>query len=676
MKSRFARILTLFMFLLMAPNLAQAKGVVLNFTDVDISTMVKFISDLTGKNFIMDDRVKGKISVFSPAKLSNEEAYNVFTSVLELKGFTVVPAGKVMKIIPTASAKQSGMRVFADGEKSVVNDTYQARVIPLSHIAPQDAVSFLQPLVSKDGQISAFGAANMIMVVDSALNMQKILGILKYIDSDQPREGAELVFLKNAGAESVASMVRDWLGGKGSAAKPAGAAPAGAASVAGGGASATVVADTRLNALIVFGSDRDKADVKKFVAMIDVVPPTTSSKVNVYYLENAEATEVAKVLDGLIKGSTTAGAAPAAAAAAPQMALFEGGKVSITPDKATNSLVILASPNDYQNLLGVIQKLDRRSRQVFVQAMIAEVSLTKAKQLGVQWAFLGGASTGSVSAGATYDPMGATAALGTSLASLTSAGITPDLGVFKSPANFAVALQALQTNGAVNVLSTPNVMTSDNKEAEIFVGENVPFLSGTNLTSTGLSQQSIERKDTGIILKIKPQISEGDYVKLDIYQEISAVKDFGTASAQNLGTTKRSAKTSVVVKNTDTVVIGGLIQDKDQITESKIPLLGDIPGLGWLFKTKSTSRDKTNLLIMLTPRIIKDARDMAEVSVSEKNNFGDAVKHDTPIDIDLMIKEQMLKDQRSLKETTLPVVAPVPPQGAVPPVLAPVPPRQ
>lgn len=665
------------MFLLMAPNLAQAKGVVLNFTDVDIATMVKFISDLTGKNFIMDDRVKGKISVFSPAKLSNEEAYNVFTSVLELKGFTVVPAGKVMKIIPTATAKQAGMRVFADGEKSVMNDTYQARVIPLSHIAPQDAVTFLQPLVSKDGQISAFGAANMIMVVDSALNMQKILGILKYIDSDQPREGAELLFLKNAGAESVASMVRDWLGGKSSGAKPAAATPGGAASVSGGGASATVVADTRLNALIVFGSDRDKADVKKFVAMIDVVPPTTSSKVNVYYLENAEATEVAKVLDGLIKGSATAGAAPAAAAAAaPQMALFEGGKVSITPDKATNSLVILASPNDYQNLLAVIQKLDRRSRQVFVQAMIAEVSLTKAKQLGVQWAFLGAAGTGSVGAGVSYDPMGATSAVASSLATLTTAGVTPPLDALKSPALFAVALQALQNNGAVNVLSTPNVMTSDNKEAEIFVGENVPFLSGTNLTSTGLSQQSIERKDTGIILKIKPQISEGDYVKLDIYQEISAVKDFGTASAQNLGTTKRSAKTSVVVKNTDTVVIGGLIQDKDQITESKIPLLGDIPGLGWLFKTKSTSRDKTNLLIMLTPRIIKDARDMAEVSVSEKNNFGDAVKHDTPIDIDLMIKEQMLKDQRSLKETNQPVIAPVPPQGAVPPVLAPVPPRQ
>ena len=213
MKRRTTHIITLLIFLLVAPNLAFAKGVVLNFTDVDIATMVKFISDLTGKNFIMDDRVKGKISVFSPAKLSNDEAYNVFTSVLELKGFTVVPAGKVLKIVPTASAKQSGMKVYADGERGVVNDSYQARVIPLSHVPPQDAVTFLQPLISKDGQISAFGAANMILVVDSAFNMQKILGILKYIDTDQVREGAELVFLKNAAADSVANLVRDWLSG-------------------------------------------------------------------------------------------------------------------------------------------------------------------------------------------------------------------------------------------------------------------------------------------------------------------------------------------------------------------------------------------------------------------------------------------------------------------------------
>jgi general secretion pathway protein D len=639
------------MFLLVAPNLALAKGVVLNFTDVDISTMVKFISDLTGKNFIMDDRVKGKISVFSPAKLSNDEAYNVFTSVLELKGFTVVPAGKVLKIVPTAIAKQSGMKVFAGGEKGVVNDSYQARVIPLSHVAPQDAVTFLQPLVSKDGQISAFGAANMILVVDSALNTQKILGILKYIDTDQTREGAEVIFLKNASAETAATLVRDWLSGKSAAATK----PGQPASQGGGGAA--VVADTRLNALIIFGSDRDKSDVRKLVSLIDVVPPTASSKVNVYYLENAEAAEVAKVLDGLVKGST-AGAPGAPGASAPLQALFEGGKVSITPDKATNSLVILASPNDYQNLLSVIQKLDRRSRQVFVQAMIAEVSINKAKALGVQWGFLGFGSTknGTVATAASFDPFGTFASLGSTLTALSTAGISTT-GVLAGAANFPVVLQALQNNGALNVLSTPNVMTSDNKEAEIFVGENVPFLSGTTLSALG-SQQSVERKDTGIILKIKPQISEGEYIKLDIYQEISAVKDFGTAASPNLGSTKRSAKTSVVVKNTDTVIIGGLIQDRDQVTETKIPLLGDIPGLGWLFKTKNTTREKTNLLIMLTPRIIKDARDMAEVSVNQKGNFSDAVKREAPIDIEQLLKEQDLKDQKTLKEKGDPAVAP------------------
>ncbi|GFO56220.1 type II secretion system protein GspD [Geomonas sp. Red276] len=634
MKSRFARTIAMLMFLLAAPNLALAKGVVLNFTDVDIATMVKFISDLTGKNFVMDDRVKGKISIFSPTKLSNEDAYNVFTSVLELKGFTVVPAGKVMKIVPTAAAKQSGMKVLVDGERAPVNDTYQARVIPLQHIAPQDAVSVLQPLVSRDGQITAFGG-NMLLVIDSALNVQKIMGILKYIDTDQVREKPDLVFLKNASVDSVLNVVKDWLGGR--SGKPAAAAGTGGAPAASSGTT-SVVADSRLNALIVFGSEKDKRDVRNLVSLIDVVPPTTSSKVNVYYLENAEATEVAKVLEGVVKG-TAATAAPAApgAAAAPQAAVFD--KLSITPDKATNSLVVVASPTDYQNLVQVIQKLDRRSRQVFVQAMIAEVSLNKAKALGVQWGFLGAASNGSVSTAASFDPFNTFAGLGSTLSALTTAGVSvSNLNLLGSAANFPVVLQALQTNGALNVLSTPNVMTSDNKEAEIFVGENVPFLSGTNLTSTGLSQQSIERKDTGIILKIKPQISEGEYIKLDIYQEISAVKDFGTATSPNLGSTKRSAKTSVVVKNTDTVVIGGLIQDRDQVTESKIPLLGDIPGLGWLFKSKNTTREKTNLLIMLTPRIIKDARDMADASTTQKNSFGDAAKSEAPLNVPEAIK--------------------------------------
>jgi general secretion pathway protein D len=615
--------LLLALSILLMPLSALAKGVVLNFNEVDISTMVKFISDLTGKNFVMDDKVKGKISVFSPSKLTPEEAFNVFTSVLELKGFTLTQTGKVYKILPTAAAKQTGMKILADKERGPVNDSYVAQVISLERISAQDAVTFLQPIVARDGYISAFGPANMVLVVDSSFNIQKILGIIQLIDTDQRRDKPDLVFLKNAGAENLAKVVQEWLKSK----DKSGKAPGQQGSTAG-----TVVADARLNALLVFGTDKDKEDVKKLVALLDVVPPTSSSKVNVYYLENADATDVAKVLEGVVKGAAAAAPQGAQTAAAPQQ-VFEGGKLTVTPDKATNSLVIMASPTDYQNLLQVIQKLDKRRRQVFVQAVIAEISLDKLKDFGVQLGVSGGgiATSGSINnatAGA-FDPFsfaGATDPVQAAIYKFLSSQTGSNLQT-------AVNIKALFTDGTVNVLSTPTIMTSDNKEAEIFVGENVPFVTSTTAYNTGVAQTSnIERKDTGITLKITPQISEGEYVKLDIYQEISSVTgDKGQAA--DLVTTKRSAKTSVVVKDKDTVVIGGLIQDQDTDTVNKIPLLGDIPGLGWLFKTSSKERKKTNLMIMLTPRIIRGAREMAEVSEKQKTIFTDAVKSDEPFNL-------------------------------------------
>jgi general secretion pathway protein D len=625
---------------LLSPHPALAKGVVLNFTDVDISTMVKFISDLTGKNFVMDDRVKGKISVYSPAKISTEDAFNVFTSVLELKGFTIVPAGKVYKIVPTAAAKQSGMKILSDAERGPVNEAYVAQVIALENISAQDAVTFLQPVVSKDGYISSFGPANMLLVVDSSLNIQKILGILQLIDTAQQREGGEVVFLKNANAENVANVVKEWLGSKDRSAKPA---AQGAAATTGPGA--RVVPDVRLNALILFGSEQDKEDIKKLIALVDVVPPTTSSKVNVYYLENADATEVAKVLDGVVKGSAFAGGPQQPGAAAPQQSPFEGGKITITPDKATNSLVIMASPTDYQNLLQVIQKLDKRRRQVFVQAVVAEVSLDKIKDLGLQWALFGATSAGTTaSVVGTYDPQGTLTQLLAVLAGLSQAGVTIPTSLGKTSLNFTAILHALYSNDATNVLSTPTILTSDNKEAEIFVGQNVPFITSSSTTGT-IATQSVQRQDTGITLKITPQISEGEYVKLDLYQEISSVvptvKTNATVTPVDIITTKRSAKTSVVVKDKDTVVIGGLIQDQETETVNKIPLLGDIPYLGWLFKTTHKERTKTNLLIVLTPRIIRGAQELAEVSGAQKDKFGEAVRMDQPFSLDreLQIKQ-------------------------------------
>jgi general secretion pathway protein D len=621
-----------------SPVFAAARGVVLNFNDVDISTMVKFISDLTGRNFVLDDRVKGKISVYSPSKLSIEEAYNVFVSVLELKGFTLVQSGKVAKIIPTTSAKQSGLTLLKSGEMPPINESYVAQVNKLENISAQEAVTFLQPIVSKDGYISAFGPGNLILIVDSSLNIRKLQGLLHLIDTEKTLAGIEIIYLQYASAESVASTIRQWLTGNESKT----AAPPGAAAAAPSINSATVLADQRLNALLIFGNDSVKQEVRELAAKLDVQPPVASSKVNVYYLENSDATEMAKVLDGVIKGMTAAAATSGQPGAASQASPFESGKITITPDKATNSLVIMASPADYNNLVQVIKKLDRRSKQVFVQVLIAEVTLNKSKNTGMQLGALGVAQISRYfGVGAFYDPFGVVSSLATSgLASSTSTSTststtsTLNFPVAGVPGNIGAVLQALDSNDLLNVLSTPNILTSDNKEAEIIVGENVPFQGSSTITS-GLSTTSIERKDVGITLKIKPQISEGDYIRLDLSQEISAIGATITVGngATDRITTKRSAKTNIVVKNGETVVIGGLIQDQDEDVINKVPFLGDIPGLGWLFKTKSKTKTKTNLMILLTPRIVKDNSDLATITDSERGKFGDAAKKVDPVDV-------------------------------------------
>ena len=599
---------------------AGTKGVVLNFNEVDISTMVKFISDLTGKNFILDDRVKGKISVYSPSKLTTEEAYNVFTSVLELKGFTVVQSGKVAKIVPSASAKQSGFKLLPQGEQAPVNESYVAQVTKLEYITAQEAVTFLQPMISKDGHLSAFGPGNLLLMVDSSINIRKLHGILQTIDTERTREGLEIIYLKNASAESAATTVKQWLSGSD---VKSGGQPAAAA----GGSTTSVLADQRLNALLIFGNEATKKAIRELVAKLDVTPPEASSKVNVYYLENTDATEMAKVLDGVVKG-ISAQATSTPGAGAPQTSAFESGKVTITPDKASNSLVIMASPNDYANLVQVIKKLDRRSKQVFVQVVIAEISLNKTNEIGLQTGLAGGGNpNNNLMVAGMFDPFGS---LSTVSSLLTTAGISST----GSPINVTAVLKALDSKGLLNVLSTPNILTTDNKEAEIFVGENVPF-GGSSTISGTLSTTSVERKDVGINLKLKAQISEGDYIRLDINQEISDVSGsvtVGTSSTE-LTTTKRSAKTNVVVKNNETVVIGGLIKDKENEIVNKVPFLGDIPGLGWLFKTRSKTKTKTNLMILLTPHIVQDAKDLAAISDGQRLKFGEAANSLKPVDV-------------------------------------------
>ncbi len=598
--------------------------ITINLVDVDISTLVKFISELTGKNFIYDERLKGKITVIAPSKLSADEAFNLFTSLLELKGFTLITTGNAYKIIPSAMARQSGTEIVRETEKIKVNETYIVRLIPLNFIAGQDAVTFIQPLVSRDGYASAFGPGNALLVVDTALNIEKILEILKGIDKEDEQRESEIVYIKYAQAENIGKVLRE----RGQYRKSGTMQGQPPRPVEG-----RIIPDTRLNAIILFGSFSEREEYKRIIAILDVPPPETSARINVYYLENAEAAEISKVLEGLTRPSPPPPGVP------PSQTTAEfTGRIAITPDKATNSLIVMSSPEDYQTLLQVIKKLDRRPRQVFVEAMITEVFIDKALDMGTRWrasakndrgepVVIGGVGTVDSTqvqniiggmAGLTVGGMGNFVTVPVTRGDGTSYNLTAP--------GFAALFSLKQFRDAINVLSTPHILTSDNKEAEIIVGENVPFLSKFERETTTTNQpilQSIERKDVGITLKIKPQISEGDYVKLDIYQEISAVAPTSQAGeqAKDIITTKRSAKTSVVVKNEQTIVIGGLIQDKEIKNVTKVPLLGDIPILGWLFKYSSTQRQKINLLIYLTPSIVKDFSDLDTLKDKTEEKF-------------------------------------------------------
>ncbi|MFH1082126.1 MAG: type II secretion system secretin GspD [Pseudomonadota bacterium] len=604
-------------------EIKKDEKVTFNFVDIDLPVITRFVSEITGKNFIFDERVKGKITIIAPSKISVADAFNLFTSILELKGFTVVPSGvNAYKIIPVSEARQRGISVTMD--KQPVNESYMARLIQLKDISPDDALKFIQPVVSKDGYVSAFGPGNLLLVIDSGLNMEKILSIIKIIDQPSLAEAPEIICLKHASADAVAKMLNEGISRKGQV----GPQPFSARE-------ARAIADQRLNAVVLFGDKAKIGEMKSLVSLLDVPPPEFRSMINIYFLENADATELVKVLEDLLKGTETR-QKPTPTPSVPSAAFEIAGSISITADKASNALVIVASPADYQNLSRIVKQLDKRRRQVFVEAMIAEVSIDQLLELGTKWravvkrdgepVFIGGvgqvdqATIGNIIKGLTGLTLGGVANYFTIPQSFVP-GATSDVTVPGLAALFSLS----DFKGVVNVLSTPQILTSDNKEAEIMVGENVPFIAKRerDITTTGTVLSSIERKDVGITLRITPQISEGDYVKLDIYQEISAVVKESENITTSVGptTTKRATKTSVVLKDKQTVVIGGLLQERDEEQMNKVPLLGDIPVLGWFFKYKSVGKKKTNLLVFLTPHIIREMEYLERLSRDKIENF-------------------------------------------------------
>jgi general secretion pathway protein D len=615
---------------------AKESGVSLDFTDIELADLIKTISELTGRNFVYDDTVKGKVTVITPERMTRDEAYQLFLTVLSVKGFTVIPSGKVHKIIRDKDAKETNLPLFADGRKTS-GEQFVTRMVRLRHIdAETMAERVLAPLVPKTSNIVSYPPANTLIITDSAANIERLVQIIRRLDVPSSVDRLEVISLEFANAEEVAEICSTVLSQTGpTASKGSNGRPAEQ------GATSQVIPYPRTNSLLVMASDEDLQTVRQLVRRLDQKPTQDRSPINVYYLENADSEKLAETLTQIVagkKGVVRNGGSPSRSTSL-------GDELSITADKPTNSLIINGSPEDYEQVRGIITQLDIKRKQVYVETLILELSMDATKQLGasLQGAFKVGDGVVNISTNqgrgpASLSDFAATknsdGSVASSIPSLLSTAIDGILlgGLFNPitvtgadgvditiPA-FSALIDASKTNSDINILSAPRLLTSDNEEAEIIVGSNVPIIT-ERLTdtggSTGLAQSvSVERQDVALTLRFTPQITEGDLVRLNVFQEITNIAQTSVGNVNEVGPTltKRLLRNTVLAEDGQTVVLGGLISNNVQDTVSKVPLLGDIPGLGWLFKHRSTIESKTNLLIFITPRIIKDKDDLAAVT--------------------------------------------------------------
>ena len=561
----------------------------LNFSDADITQVIEAVSKFTGQNFIVDPRVKGKVTIISQRAMNAEQVYQVFLSVLKVHGFAAIPGIGAVKIVPDVNAKQDAIDTLG-GARGDTGDALITQIIEVKHVNASQLVPILRPLVPQRGHLAAVPSSNVIIIADTASNIARLTEIINRIDTVSSDE-IEVIPLHHASASEVTRILAklDSNDPKSATSKP------------------KMVADERSNSILLSGDKTTRLRLRALIANLDT-PLDVGGNTHVVYLRNAVAKDLVPVLTGVSqsasKGTQAAGASSV-------------GNVSIQADENTNSLVITAPSEVFRSLKSVITQLDVRRAQVMVDAVIAEVSSDKTQQLGVQWALYGNNAVGLVNF-----------SLGTPLTSFidlsnppSPSGFNVGFGKFDGTNKIAALISLLAGDADTNILSTPTLVTLDNQEAEILVGQNVPFQTGSYTTSaSGASNPftTVQRQDVGLSLKIKPQINEGDAIKLDVTQEVSSIASSATAS--DIITNKRSIKTSVVVDDGQIIVLGGLIQDNLIQSKQKVPGLGDIPLLGWLFRYQKSEKIKTNLMVFLHPTILKDRQTIQNLT-SEKYNY-------------------------------------------------------
>ena len=583
-----------------ALQLADGETAMLNMENTDINTLISTVADKTGRNFIVDPRVKGKVTIISHQAITRDELYQTFLSILEVHGFAAIPSDGVIKIVPDSTAKQSSIRTATRGSPGQ-GDELVTRVVMVDYVNAMQLVPILRPLIPQQGHMAAFPSSNVLIVSDRADNISRIMQLIKRIDRPS-NEDVEVISLQHA---SAAEMVRV-LGSlrKGGANKGAAAAP-------------VLVADERTNSILLGGNKSERLRLRALIAHLDT-STDDGGNTQVIYLKYADAASLVPVLTGVstnltkTSGKGKLGAAKSAAK-----------NISIQADENTNSLVITAQPDLMRSLQSVIRQLDIRRAQVLVEAIIAEISSTKTSELGVQFGSLDSNNTGAISSEFPGTGPGVLSlAFGTDPITSLGGGLNIGLGESNGNTRFGVLLRAIASDDDSNLLSTPNLVMLDNEEAEIIVGQNVPFVTGSQQTTGGLANpfQTIQRQDVGLTLRVKPQINEGDALKLDITQEISSVvPDNSSVTSADIITNKRSIKTSVLVDDGEIIVLGGLISDDLTEGVSKVPVLGDIPLLGNLFRSRSTRKVKTNLVVFLHPVILKNGK--GKLHASKKYNY-------------------------------------------------------
>jgi general secretion pathway protein D len=620
--------------------------VTLNFQNADIEAVARTFATITGRNVVVDPRVKGTITLVSDKPVSRVAAMNQFLAALRQQGFTIVETAGLYKVVPEAEAKMLSAEVMVqDGDEQMLpaGNQIATEIFKLNHESANNLVPVLRPLISPNNTINANPGNNSLVITDYGDNLRRLARIIAAMDVANATD-VEVIPLQHAVAIDLAPLLLRLIGSNASG------APAGTADTS---FKTTVLAESRANALIVrAGNGAQMALLRSLIQKLDQPDATgndgTAGNIHVVYLKNADATKLATTLRAAVSGNVTSGAAPAGtpgAAATP--AASTGGQIQA--DASTNSLIITAPDPQYKQLRAVIDQLDGRRAQVFVESLIAEVSEDKAAQFGVQWqGALGKAGDGVI--GLLGTNFGAAGANIINLATSGATGaVTPQPGLNIGAVNrtngvYVLGFLAnfLESTGSGNVLSTPNLLTLDNEEAKIVIGQSVPFVTG-QFTNTGAGTggsvnpfQTIERKDVGLTLKVKPQISENGTVKLTIFQEVSNVQA-STINASNGPTTnKRTIESTVLVDDGNIVVLGGLLQDEYSGNKDKVPGLGDVPLFGNLFKNEVRSRKKTNLMVFLRPVVVRDARATDKLSVDRYDLMRAGMQDSQPVPSSVM----------------------------------------